>query len=203
MYELQKGDLMRKAKIERKTKETDIVININLDGKGKFNINTSIPFLDHMLSLFTFHSQIDLDIRASGDIEIDYHHLMEDLGIALGEAIKKALGDKEGIRRYGEATIPMDESLAEVVIDLSGRPYLVYKVKPPKGSLRGLEVSLFEDFFRSIANHAMMNLHVIVRYGRDLHHICEAIFKAFGRSLREAVALDTKMKGLPSTKGKL
>jgi len=195
--------LMRKARVERKTKETDISININLDGKGRYNINTSIPFLDHMLGLFSFHSRIDLDIEASGDTEIDYHHLMEDLGITLGEALKKALGDKDRIRRYGEATIPMDESLAQVVIDLSGRPYLVYRVKPPKGTLRGLEVSLFEDFFRSLTNHAMINLHIIVKYGRDLHHIYEAIFKAFGRSLMEAVSLEPKTKGLPSTKGKL
>lgn len=194
---------MRKAKVERKTKETDISISINLDGKGKTNINTSIPFLDHMLGLLSFHSQIDLDIKASGDIEIDYHHLMEDLGIVFGDAIKKALGDKMGIRRYGNATIPMDESLGQVVIDLSGRPYLVYKVKQPRATLRGLEFSLFEDFFRAVTNHAMMNLHIIVPYGRDLHHIFEAIFKAFGRALREAVALDIKMKGLPSTKGKL
>lgn len=194
---------MRKARVERKTKETDISININLDGKGRYNINTSIPFLDHMLGLFSFHSRIDLDIKASGDTEIDYHHLMEDVGITLGEALKKALGDKDRIRRYGEATIPMDESLAQVVIDLSGRPYLVYRVKPPKGTLRGLEVSLFEDFFRSLTNHAMINLHIIVKYGRDLHHIYEAIFKAFGKSLMEAVSLEPKMKGLPSTKGKL
>lgn len=194
---------MRKAKVERKTKETDISISINLDGKGRNAISTSIPFLDHMLGLLSFHSQIDLDIRASGDIEIDYHHLMEDLGIVFGETIKKALGDKEGIRRYGHATIPMDESLAQVVIDLSGRPYLVYKVKQPRVTLRGLEFSLFEDFFRSVSNHAMMNLHILVNYGRDLHHIFEAIFKAFGRSLREAVSIDPGTKGLPSTKGKL
>jgi imidazoleglycerol-phosphate dehydratase len=194
---------MRKAKVERKTRETDISITINLDGKGRNTINTSIPFLDHMLGLLSFHSQIDLDVRASGDIEIDYHHLMEDLGIVLGEAIKKALGDKEGITRYGSAVIPMDESLAQVVIDLSGRPYLVYRVKQPKVAVRGLEFSLFEDFFRALTNHAMMNFHVIVGYGRDLHHIFEAIFKAFGRALRQAVSIDPKMKGLPSTKGKL
>jgi imidazoleglycerol-phosphate dehydratase len=194
---------MRKAKVGRKTKETDISISINLDGKGKNTINTSIPFLDHMLGLLSFHSQIDLDIRASGDIEIDYHHLMEDLGIVFGDAIKKAVGDKGGIRRYGNATIPMDESLAQVVIDLSGRPYLVYKVKQPRATARGLEFSLFEDFFRSVSNHAMMNLHVIVNYGRDHHHIFEAIFKAFGRALREAVSIDPRRKGLPSTKGRL
>lgn len=194
---------MRKAKVERKTKETDVTVILNLDGKGRYSINTSIPFLDHMLSLFSFHSQIDLEIRASGDIEIDYHHLMEDLGIVLGETIKKAVGEKGGIRRYGSATLPMDESLAQVAIDLGGRPYLVYKVKQPGGSLRDLEVSLFEDFFRAMTNHGMMNLHIIEHYGRDLHHIFEAIFKAFGRALREAVSLDPAMKGPPSTKGKL
>lgn len=194
---------MRKARIERKTKETDISISINLDGKGKYTISTTIPFLDHMLSLFSFHGQLDLDIKASGDTEIDYHHLMEDIGIALGEAFKNALGNKEGIKRYGTAMVPMDESLAKIVIDLSGRPYLVYKVRPPRGSLRGLEISLFEDFFRAFSNHAMINLHIIVEYGRDLHHIFEAIFKAFGRAIREAVSQDPSMKGLPSTKGRL
>lgn len=194
---------MKKAKVERKTKETDISVAINLDGRGKNAIGTSIPFLDHMLGLLSFHSQIDLDVRATGDIEIDYHHLMEDLGIVLGEAVRKALGDKTGIRRYGCAIVPMDESLAQVVIDLGGRPYLVYKVKQPQTSVRGLEFSLFEDFFRAFTNHAMMNLHIVVSYGRDIHHIFEAIFKAFGRALREAVSIDPKMKGLPSTKGRL
>lgn len=193
---------MRKANAKRKTKETDISISINLDGKGESSIDTSIPFLDHMLTLFSFHSQIDLNIKASGDIEIDYHHLMEDLGIVMGEVFNKALGEKSGIRRYGEATIPMDESLAQVVIDLSGRPYLVYNVKAPKASLRGLEVSLFEDFFRALTTHAMMNFHINVKYGRDIHHMFEAIFKAFGRALREAASSDPKMKGLPTTKGK-
>ncbi|MFN3396676.1 MAG: imidazoleglycerol-phosphate dehydratase HisB [Thermodesulfovibrionales bacterium] len=194
---------MRKTKLERKTKETDISINLNLDGKGKYNIATTIPFLDHMLSLFSFHGRIDLDVKATGDTEIDYHHLMEDLGIALGDALKDALGNKEGIKRYGSSMIPMDESLARVIIDLSGRPYLVYKVRPPRGSLRGLEISLFEDFFRALSNHAMINLHIIVEYGRDLHHIFEAIFKAFGRAMKEAVSIDPSIKGLPSTKGKL
>ncbi|MFZ5997890.1 MAG: imidazoleglycerol-phosphate dehydratase HisB [Nitrospirota bacterium] len=194
---------MRKAKVDRKTKETDISVEINLDGKGDCDIRSSIPFLDHMLTLFAFHGMMDLKVRATGDIEIDYHHLMEDLGITMGEAIKKALGDKKGIRRYGNATVPMDESLAQVVLDLSGRPYLVYKVKPPKGMLKELEISLFEDFFRALSNHAMMNLHVLVNYGRDLHHIIEAVFKAFGRAMREAVSIDEKIKGVPTTKGKL
>lgn len=194
---------MRKAKVERKTRETDITVEINIDGKGSSEIDTSIPFLDHMLNLFSFHGMIDLKIKAKGDIQIDYHHLMEDLGITIGEAFKNALGDKKGIRRYGEATIPMDESLAQVVIDLSGRPYLVYKVKPQKGFLKDLEVSLFEDFFRAFSNHSMTNIHIIVKYGRDLHHIFEAIFKAFGRSLKEAVSFDQRIKGIPTTKGRL
>jgi imidazoleglycerol-phosphate dehydratase len=194
---------MRKAKIERKTKETDITVSLNLDGKGRYKVNTSIPFLDHMLGLLSFHSKVDLDIRATGDIEIDYHHLMEDLGIVLGEAIKKSLGEKKGITRYGSATVPMDESLAQVTVDLSGRPYLVYRVKQPRVASRGMEFSLFEDFFRSVTNHAMMNIHVNVPYGRDLHHIFEAVFKAFGRALRAAVSPDPLMKGLPSTKGRL
>ncbi|MGO9612964.1 MAG: imidazoleglycerol-phosphate dehydratase HisB [Dissulfurispiraceae bacterium] len=195
---------MRKAKVARKTKETDISIELTLEGKGDCDINTSIPFLDHMLNLFAFHGSMDLEIKATGDLEVDYHHLMEDLGITMGEAIKKALADKKGIRRFGEATIPMDESLVQVVIDLSGRPYLVYNVKPPRGTVRrGLEVTLFEDFFRAMTNHAMMNLHITVKYGRDLHHIFEAVFKASGRALKEAVSVDPKIKGLPTTKGNL
>jgi imidazoleglycerol-phosphate dehydratase len=194
---------VRIIKVQRKTKETDISLQINLDGKGSCDIKTSIPFLDHMLNLFAFHGMMDLKIRAKGDIEIDYHHLMEDMGITLGEAIKKALGDKKGIRRYGRATIPMDESLATVVLDISGRPYLVYNVKPPKGALKDLDISLFEDFFRAVTSHAMITLHVNLEYGRDLHHIIEAVFKAFGRALREAVSIDKNLKILPSTKGKL
>lgn len=194
---------MRTATLKRKTRETDITIKLVFGGKGSAAVNTSIPFLDHMLKLFAFHGGMDLRVDATGDIEIDYHHLMEDLGITFGEVIKKALGDKKGIRRYGNATIPMDESLARVVLDLSGRPYLVYRVKATKGESRGLEFSLFEDFFRALSNHAMMNLHINVEYGRDLHHIHEAIFKAFGRALSEAVMPDPRMKGLPTTKGKL
>ncbi|MBF0327942.1 MAG: imidazoleglycerol-phosphate dehydratase HisB [Nitrospirae bacterium] len=194
---------MRTATLERKTKETEISVELSLDGKGTADISTSIPFLDHMLNLFSFHGLIDLRVAAKGDIEIDYHHLMEDLGITMGEALKKALGDKKGITRYGAAVVPMDESLAQVAIDLSGRPYLIYNVEPTMHTLRGLEISLFEDFFRSFTNHAMMNLHITVSYGRDIHHIFEAIFKAFGRALREAVSIDPRMKGVPTTKGKL
>ena len=197
--------MARKAKVARKTKETDIKIAINLDGKGNYKINTSIPFVDHMLSLMSKHGNIDLDAQAKGDIEVDYHHLMEDIGIVLGEAINKALGRKLRIRRYGESMTPMDESLAQVVIDLSGRPYLVYKVRTPRGGaqIQSLGVSLFEDFFRALSNNAGMNLHIILQYGRDPHHIFEAIFKGFGRALCSAVEIQTKTKGVPSTKGTL
>lgn len=195
----------RTAKVARKTKETDVKISINLDGRGNYKIDTSIPFVDHILSLMSKHGHIDLNIEAKGDIEVDYHHTVEDIGIVLGEAIKKAIGEKLRIRRYGEALTPMDESLAQVVIDLSGRPFLVYKVKPPKGSelIRSLQVSLFEDFFRALTNHIGMNLHIILHYGRDPHHIFEAIFKGFGRALRAAVEIHPKTKGVPSTKGTL
>jgi len=195
----------RKATVTRKTKETNIKLGINLDGKGDYKINTSIPFVDHMLSLMSKHGHIDLNVEAKGDIEVDYHHLMEDIGIVLGEAIKKALGEKLQIRRYGEALTPMDESLAQVVVDLSGRPYLVYKVRLSKSNMliQNLGVSLFEDFFRAMSNHAGMNLHIILHYGRDPHHIVEAIFKGFGRALRSAAELHPKTKGVPSTKGTL
>ena len=195
----------RKASISRKTKETNIKLNINLDGKGDYKINTSIPFVDHMLSLMSKHGHIDLNVEAKGDIEVDYHHLMEDIGIVLGEAIKKALGEKLQIRRYGEALTPMDESLAQVVVDLSGRPYLVYKVRLSKSNMliQNLGVSLFEDFFRAVSNNAGMNLHIILHYGRDPHHIFEAIFKGLGRALRTASEIHPKAKGVPSTKGTL
>jgi imidazoleglycerol-phosphate dehydratase len=195
---------MREIKFERKTDETDISIYLNLDGKGKSTINTSIPFVDHMLALMCKHGFIDMDVQATGDIEIDYHHLMEDIGIVLGESIKKALGDKKGISRWGESLTPMDESLSQVVLDLSGRAYLVYKVTPPKeSSLRNMEASLFEDFFRALSYHCGMNLHITLHYGRDLHHIFESIFKGFGRALSKAVAIDPRREGIPSTKGTL
>jgi imidazoleglycerol-phosphate dehydratase len=197
--------MSRKAKVSRKTQETNITASLNLDGKGNYKINTSIPFVDHMLSLMSKHGHIDLNVQAKGDIEVDYHHLMEDLGIVIGEAIDRALGKKMRIRRYGEAFTPMDECLAQTVIDLSGRPYLVYKVKPPRGStqIQNLGISLFEDFFRALSNNAGMNLHVILHYGRDPHHIVEAIFKGLGRALRSAIEIHPHAKGVPSTKGTL
>lgn len=197
--------MARRAKVERKTKETNIKASINLDGKGTYKVNTSIPFVDHMLSLMSKHGHLDLVVDAKGDIDVDYHHLIEDLGIVLGAAIKDALGNKEGIRRYGESLTPMDECLAQIAIDLSGRPYLVYNVRLPKGGrkIKDIDVSLFEDFFRSVSNSAGMNLHINLSYGRDLHHIFEAIFKGFGRSLQSAVKIHPKTKGVPSTKGSL
>jgi len=197
--------MARKATVTRKTKETDIKLTINLDGKGDYKVNTSVPFVDHMLSLMAKHGHLDINVRAKGDIEVDYHHLIEDLGIVFGEAVRKALGEKLRIRRYGEASTPMDETLAQVVLDLSGRPYLVYRVKFPRGNSRiqDIPVSLFEDFFRALSNSAAMNLHINLMYGRDAHHILEAIFKGFGRALRMASELQPRARGVPSTKGVL
>jgi len=194
----------RKATIERKTKETDIKIALNLDGAGVYNIKCGVPFMDHMFSHIAKHGFFDLAIKAKGDTHIDDHHTVEDLGIAFGQALKKALGDSRGIRRYGEATVPMDETLAEVVMDLSGRPYLVYNVDlPKKYKLKEFDPGLAEDFFRSIVNHAGMNLHINLLYGRDVHHMLEGVFKAFGRALDQATSIDPRIKGVLSTKGKI
>ena len=195
---------MRRSKIERKTKETDISVEIDLDGTGKHSTNTSIPFLDHMLSLMSKHGLIDLKIRASGDIEIDYHHTVEDTGIALGRALRQALGDMKGICRYGQASVPMDEALASVSLDISGRPFLVYKVEFPKKSrLKEFDPDLIEDFLQAFVSNAGITLHVIVPYGRNTHHIIEAVFKATGRAIKKAVEIDPRVKGIPSTKGRL
>ncbi len=195
---------MRKANVERKTKETDIATEINLDGTGNYSIGTSIPFLDHMLSLMFKHGLFDVNLKAKGDIEIDYHHTVEDVGIVIGKAIKKALGDMKGISRYGQASIPMDETLASVNIDISGRPYLVYKVEfPKKSKLKDFDPDLIEDFLQAFVGNSGITLHVNVLYGRNTHHIIEAIFKALGRALKQAVTIDPMIKGLPTTKGKL
>jgi len=194
----------RKATIERKTKETDIKISLNLDGTGAYSINTTVPFMDHMLSHIAKHGFFDLLMRAKGDTEIDNHHTVEDLGIAFGQALKKALGNSRGIRRYGEATVPMDETLAQVVMDLSGRPYLAYQVElPKKYRLKEFDPGLAQDFFQSVVNHSGMNLHIRLLYGRDVHHMLEGIFKAFGRALDQATSLDPRIKGVLSTKGKI
>ena len=196
--------MARKATIDRKTKETDIKISLNLDGTGVYNIKTSVPFMDHMFSALARHGFFDLTIKARGDVEIDDHHTVEDLGIAFGQTLKKALGDSKGIRRYGDATVPMDETLAQVVMDLSGRPFLAYQVAlPKKYKLKDFDPGLAEDFFQSVANHAGMNLHIRLHYGRDVHHMLEGIFKAFGRALDQATSLDPRIKGVLSTKGKI
>jgi len=193
----------RRATIERNTTESRISIGLSLDGTGKRRISTSIPFLDHMLDLLAKHGFFDLTIKATGDTHIDDHHTVEDIGIVLGEALKKALGRKEGIRRYGNAWVPLDETLAQVTVDLSGRPYLVYNVKLPHRRIKGLDLYLFEDFFQALTTHAAMNLHINVAYGRNPHHIMESIFKALAKALDQAVTVDVRVKGVLSTKGSL
>jgi imidazoleglycerol-phosphate dehydratase len=196
--------MARKATIARKTKETDITVSLNLDGTGIYNIMTSVPFMDHMLSHIAKHGFFDLTVKAKGDTKIDDHHTVEDLGIVFGQALKKALGDSKRIGRYGDATVPMDETLAQVVIDLSGRPFLSYYVDlPKKYRIKDFDPGLVEDFFRSVVNHAGMNLHVRLLYGRDVHHMLEAIFKAFGRALDQATSFDPRIRGVLSTKGKI
>ncbi|MEW6109061.1 MAG: imidazoleglycerol-phosphate dehydratase HisB [Nitrospirota bacterium] len=195
---------MRKSRVERKTKETDIKIELNLDGSGKYSIDTSVPFLDHMLSLTAKHGLFDLKIKARGDIHIDFHHTVEDVGIVLGKAVKQAIGDMKGISRYGQASVPMDEALSSVNLDISGRPYLVYRVDFPKRSkLKNFDPDLIEDFLQAFSGNAGITLHAIAHYGRNTHHIIESIFKALGRALRQAVEIDSRIRGVPSTKGRL
>jgi imidazoleglycerol-phosphate dehydratase len=196
-----KGENMRRAKVDRKTKETDIKLSLNLDGEGKYAINTSIPFLDHMLSLMSKHGLLDVKIKARGDTDVDYHHTVEDIGIVFGKAVKQALGNMKGITRYGQASVPMDEALASVSIDISGRPYLIYKVEfPKKGRLKNFDPDLIEDFLLAFVSNSSITLHIRSPYGRNTHHIIEAIFKALGRALRQAVSIDPRVKGIPSTK---
>ena len=193
----------RFAEYNRKTRETDIKVKINLDGAGKNSINTGIPFMDHMLELFSKHGFFDLAIKAKGDIQVDYHHTMEDLGLALGEAIAKALGDKAGIRRYGSCLLPMDEALVQVALDLSGRPYLVYDVIPPAPMIKDMDSALFHEFFQALAVKAGMNLHIQLQRGEEVHHAFEAIFKALAKALDQAVKIDPRVNGVLSTKGTL
>ena len=195
---------MRTAKLKRKTKETEISVELNIDGKGAYKVNTTIPFLDHMLDLMLKHGLFDAKVNAKGDTHIDDHHTVEDMGLALGQALKEALGDMKGIRRYGQGSVPMDEALANVSLDISGRPYLVYNVCYPKRSkVKDFEIDLVEHFLESFANKAGITLHVNVPYGRNTHHMVEAVFKALGRALKEACEKDPRVKGVPSTKGKL
>jgi imidazoleglycerol-phosphate dehydratase len=193
----------RTVQIQRQTSETRITLQVNLDGTGTVDIATGVGFFDHMLTLFAKHSLIDLTVQAHGDLHIDPHHTVEDVGIVLGKALAQTLGDKAGIRRYGHFTLPMDETLVTVALDLSGRPYLVWKAEIPQTKLGTYDTELTEDFWQAVATNAGMNLHVLCHHGRNTHHIIEAIFKATARALRQAVEIDPRAPGIPSTKGSL
>ena len=191
----------RKAEIRRKTKETEVVLKLDLDGAGKHAIKTGIPFFDHMLSLLAYHSSVDLSLKAKGDIGVDAHHTAEDVGICLGDGIRKALGEAKGIRRYGMALLPMDETLASVALDFSKRPALVYHVKLKRSRIGTFDLELVEEFFKALTNHGGLTLHINLLYGKNSHHMVEAVFKAVGRALRSALSPDPRKTGVPSSKG--
>lgn len=193
----------RQGKVKRVTKETSIQLSCVIDGSGQSRIDTGVPFFDHMLTLLAKHSLMDLDIKAKGDLEVDQHHTVEDVGLALGEAFVKALGNKAGISRYGYAYVPMDETLGRVVLDLSGRTYLELRASLSRRKCGDFPLQLIEEFLRAFANTVGMNLHVEILYGRDGHHMAEAIFKALAKALDMACRVDPRVKGLPTTKGKL
>lgn len=193
----------RLATINRKTNETDIQLSLQIDGEGKAKLHTGVPFMNHMLDLFAKHGQFDLTVHADGDTDIDDHHTTEDIGICLGQALKEALGDKKGIKRYGNAFVPMDEALAQVVIDLSNRPHFELRGELPRQKVGTFDTELVEEFLWKFALEARMNVHVIIHYGRNTHHMIEAVFKALGRALDEATMIDPRVKGIPSTKGML
>lgn len=195
--------MQRTAKTERKTRETEIQIELNLDGAGIAELDTGVPFFDHMLTLFAAHGFFDLGVDAKGDLEVDPHHTVEDVGLVLGDAFSKALGDRKGIRRYGHAVTPMDDALTAVTVDLSNRPFLVYNVTSAACAGSPFDLSLAREFFRALANRAGMNLHINVFYGDNEHHMIESIFKATGRALDQATSYDERLKGVPSTKGSL
>jgi imidazoleglycerol-phosphate dehydratase len=191
----------RKAEVKRKTRETEIVLRLDLDGSGRHSISTGVPFFDHMLSLMAYHCSIDLSLRAKGDIGVDAHHTVEDVGICLGDGIKKALGESKGIQRYGMAMTPMDETLVSIALDLSMRPCLAFHMKLKRARIGTFDLELVEEFFRALCNHAGITLHINLLYGRNSHHIVEAAFKGFGRALRGAVSFDERSSRVPSTKG--
>lgn len=194
----------RRARIVRNTSETHINVELLLDGKGTSEIKTPIPFMDHMLTLMARHGFMDLHIKAGGDIDVDYHHLVEDIGIVLGGTLSKALGDKSGISRYGSARLPMDETLSAIDLDISGRPYLVYNVRfPGRRKIKEFDLDLMEEFFRAFVNHAGLTLHMNLIYGKNVHHIAESLFKGLGRALAQAIRIDDRIAGVLSTKGKL
>lgn len=195
--------MKRKKTIKRETKETSIQMELDLDGTGTGNIATGIPFFDHMLTLFTVHGFFDLTVKAKGDLEVDFHHTVEDIGLVLGELLSEALGDRKGIRRYGSAVTPMDETLATVSLDLSNRPYLVYNVPSVGHTGSGFDVQLAGEFFRAFAVKGGITLHINVQYGENEHHVIEAVFKSLGRALDEAVAFDERIKDVRSSKGRI
>lgn len=193
--------MKRKSEVVRKTSETDIKLSLNLDGTGKSRINTGIGFMDHMLTLWAKHGLFDLNLTAKGDYEVDFHHTAEDIGISLGEAINKALGNKKGIQRYGYSIVPMDDSLAMVSLDIGGRPYLVYEVTVRPKKIGDFPINLIEEMFRALINKAGITLHIRLLNGKEPHHIFEAVFKAFSKALNTAVSTNPRIKGIPSTKG--
>jgi len=193
----------RQGSVERKTRETDIRLRLDLDGEGKSRIATGIGFFDHMLTAFSTHGRFDVELRCKGDLHVDAHHSVEDVGIALGQALREALGDKKGIVRFGHAYVPLDEALSRCVIDLSGRPYLHYDVTFKARQIGEMPTELFEDFFWALADHGRLNIHLEAIRGRNAHHIAETLFKSAARALSMAVALDPRVKGIPSTKGSL
>jgi imidazoleglycerol-phosphate dehydratase len=195
--------MKRTADIRRKTKETDIALTVNLDGKGAYSVKTPIAFFNHMIELFSKHSLVDVKLKATGDVDVDDHHLVEDVGIALGECVRKALGDKKGIRRYGFFTLPMDETLTTVAIDFCDRPAIVYQSPVKTGKIKAFDMELVEHFFEAFTSAARVNLHVNVHYGRIKHHVSESIFKAFAKAVDAATRVDPRVNGVPSTKGKL
>jgi len=195
--------MKRQATANRKTKEVKCEVTLNIDGSGKFDIKTGVPFFNHMLEQFTKHGYFDLKIKAIGDTEVDFHHTVEDTGIVLGEVFGKALGDKKGIRRFAHSSVPFDESLVSATLDLSGRPYFVFNGEIPKSKVGEFDVELAEEFFKSLAHSMKCNLHIELKYGTNLHHNIEAMFKAVGIALDEATSIDSRSKTVPSTKGKL
>jgi imidazoleglycerol-phosphate dehydratase len=196
--------MSRIGAVERRTSETAITLKIDLDGTGRTDIRTGIPFFDHMLSALARHGRFDLTLAAEGDLAVDFHHTVEDVGIVLGEAVLQALGDRAGLVRYGAARVPMDEALGAAVVDLSGRPFLVFQAPQLRGRLGDFDVDLVREFFQALTNHLRANLHLQVEYGQNLHHMAEALFKAAGRALDQATALDPRIAGIvPSTKGSL
>jgi imidazoleglycerol-phosphate dehydratase len=196
-------EIPRQARVERRTKETQIVLQLGLDGSGSSKVHTTIPFFDHMLEAWARHGLMDLSVDARGDTEVDLHHTVEDVGICLGKALREALGDRKGIVRYGSAYLPMDEALLHAAVDISGRPYLVFNVPLQRTRIGSFDLDLLKDFFRALSVNAEITLHVNMHYGENLHHIAEATFKAVGRALAAATRLDPRVTGVPSTKGSL